>query len=111
MKYKLDFVLRRENGLEVAKEIYNTYFKDDNNVSFIDKEDVLQKVRNNCKCLENNVYNSELFDDALQFAFIELGKKFVEFRSSPKFKELYDQINLNSYIQCKMCNTGLINKF
>ena len=111
MKYKLDFVLRRENGLEVAKEIYNTYFKDDNNVSFIDKEDVLQKVRNNCKCLENNVYNSDLFDDALQFVFIELGKKFVEFRSSPKFKELYDQINLNSYIQCKMCNTGLINKF
>ena len=110
MKYKLDFVLRRENGLEVATEIYNSYFSEENFASEISNE-VLQKVRNNCRGLANNVYTAEMFDDALQFAFMELGKKFVEFRNNNKFKELYERLNLNSYIQCKLYNTGLINKF
>ena len=110
MKYKLDFVLRRENGLEVANEIYNTYFKNDDFSQEISNE-IMQKVRNNCRGLTNNVYTAEMFDDALQSAFMELGKKFVDFRNSNKFKELYDRLNLNSYIQCKLYNTGLINKF
>ena len=110
MKYKLDFVLKVETGLEVAREIYNTYFKSSKYEQIIDAA-IIEKIRKECKGLDNNVYTSELFDEALQFAFTELGKRFIDFKNSPYFKELYEELNLNSYIQCKMCNTGLINKF
>ena len=52
-----------------------------------------------------------MFDDALQYCFTELGKLFNEFRKTDKFKELYEEFYITSYIQCKMCNVGLINKF
>ena len=52
-----------------------------------------------------------MYDEALQHCFNELGKHFNEFRKTDKFKELYEEFYLTSYIQSKMYNVGLINKF
>ena len=111
MKYKLSFVLNisRNIGFSDANEIYNTYFEKEES-NYID-ENILKKVKNDCLALKNNTFTPELFDEALQFTFNELSKIFRIFRGSNDYKNLYNEIKLQSYIQCKMCNTGLINKY
>ena len=111
MKYKLSFVLNvnRNLGFNDANEIYNTYFSKEE-ANYID-ENIFKKVKNDCLALKNNTFTPELFDDALQFTFTELNKIFYIFRSTNDYKNLYNEIKLHSYIQCKMCNTGLINKY
>jgi len=116
MKFKLDCVLNNNNnnnkiqGINEATEIFNNYFSVENYSQLIEQETLL-KVREKCQILKVNGYNQGIFDDALQFAFNELDKRFSEFRNTQEFRELYEEINLNSYIHCKMFNIGLINKF
>ena len=113
MKYKLSFVLNvsKDIGLSDANEIYNTYFIENSRYENHIDNLVLNKVRNECQKLEQNTFTSELFDDALQFVFNELNRKYVVFHKTEEFNKLYKKIKLESYIQCKMCNTGLINKY
>ena len=109
MKYKLGFVLKTTRFND-ANEIYDTYFSNNAIINNIDKV-TLDKIRKDCEVLKNNTFPPELFDDALQYCFNELSKIFLVFRNTDEFKNLYDRIKLDSYIQCKMCNTGLINKY
>ena len=113
MKYKLSFVLNinKDIGLNDANEIYNTYFAPNSLYENQIDGGVLQKVRNDCQMLENNTFTPDLFDDALQSIFNELNKRFVVFHKTREYRELYEKIKLESYIQCKLCNTGLINKY
>ena len=113
MKYKLSFNLNINNdiGLNDANEIYNTYFSPNNRYENYIDAGVLQKVRNECQKLENNAFTPELFDEGLQFIFNELNRRFVVYHNTREYKELYEKIKLQSYIQCKLCNTGLINKY
>ena len=60
---------------------------------------------------ENNNSLQDIFDDALKYCYEKLGEKFIEFRKTNQFQRLYEDLAYNSYIQCKMSNTGLINKF
>jgi hypothetical protein len=60
---------------------------------------------------ENNNSLQDIFDDALKYCYEKLGDKFLEFRKTTSFQRLYEDLAYNSYIQCKMSNTGLINKF
>ena len=68
------------------------------------------KVRERSKLLNFNLLN-QIFDDALQFAFDELNKRFIKYKEINEFRELQEYINLYNFIQCKMCNIGIINKF
>ena len=113
MKYKLSFALNisKDIGLNDANDIFNTYFAKNSRYETQIEGNVLLKVRNDCQSLENNTFTPELFDEALQYAFNELNKRYVVFHNTIEFKELYAKIKLESYIQCKMCNTGLINKY
>ena len=113
MKYKLSFVLNvsKDIGLNDANEIYNTYFRENSQYENQIDINVIKKVRSDCQILENNTFTSELFDEALQYVFNELNKKYVVFHNTEEFNRLYRKIKLESYIQCKMCNTGLINKY
>jgi hypothetical protein len=114
MKYKLSFTLNinRNEGYADAVQIYNTYINNNNNLyeNLIDPY-ILNKVRNDCQVMENNTFTPELFDGALQFSFNKLQNIFSGYRKSLEYKEIYNQIKLNSYIHCKMCITGLINKY
>ena len=112
MNYKLGFILKVDNdqGFLEANEINNAYFNNAN-MDGLFPNDVINKVRNECQGLYNNHFTEGMFDDALQHCFNELGTHFSDFRKTEKFKELYEDFYLTSYIQCKMCNVGLINKF
>ena len=113
MKFKLFFDLNannRELGFAEANRINNTFFEDETNVRFIDPV-IVTKVKAECKDLNNNVLNKNMFDDALEYVYNELNKKFGEYKVSREYNELQAKISLTSYIRCKMCNVGLINKF
>lgn len=113
MNYKLGFILKVDNeqGFLEASQIRNTYFTNANIEGLFPKE-IIDKIKKECEGLDNNNHFTDgMFDEALQYSFNELGKLFNEFRRTDKFKELYEEFYLTSYIQCKMCNVGLINKF
>ena len=112
LKYKLNFAMTIDDKTEALNdlnEIYNTYFANDNyNGNLLDTAVVL-KIRKEYQGLENRIL-PEIFDQALQNAFIELGKIFDEFHNKIEYSDLYYKIKEYSYIHCKMCNTGLINQ-
>ena len=112
MKYKLDIALRTNNeqGLKEAKDIYNKYFENDGFLLYV-TQDIIFKIKSKCEILKNNTFKDDIFDDGLQYAYNQLNVKFNEFIKSDEFKELNDDIELTSLVQCKMLNTGLINKF
>ena len=87
----------------------NTYF---NNQDYGDQEfaEVASKIKSNINLNVQKVEN-EIFDEALKYSYMYLGKKFVQFKKTQDYQNLTDKLTLQSYIQCKMCNTGLINKF
>ena len=116
MNYKLGKILKinNEERLFEAMNIRNEYFGE-NNIARL-PQNVLDKVRGESLGIENldnnnNRDNNEVFDEALKYCFSELGKYFNEFKKTERFKELYNEFFLTTYIQCKMCNVGLINKF
>ena len=112
MNYKLGFKLKIDNnqGFLEASAIRDEHFNNDNSNGKLSQE-VINNVKKECEGLANNHFTENMFDDALQYSFNELGKYFNDFRKTDSFKELYEEFYLTSYIQCKMCNVGLINKF
>ena len=112
MNYKLGFKLNVDNnqGFQEARELRDEYFNNANMDGKLSNE-VYEKVTKECEGIINNHFTAEMFDEALLYCFNELGKLFNEFRKTDSFKELYEEFYLTSYIQCKMCNVGLINKF
>ena len=112
MNYKLGFKLQVDNetGFQEACNIRDAYFIDDKMNEILSK-DVVDKVKKECEGINNNHFTEGMFDEALLYSFNELGKLFNEFRKTDKFKELYEEFYMTSYIQCKMVNIGLINKF
>ena len=113
MKFRLFFELNltnKELGFAEAQRLYGNFFEDESNVRFIDPV-VVSKVKNEFKDLNNNVLSKNMFDDALEYVYNELNKRFGEYKISREYNELQAKISLTSYIRCKMCNIGLINKF
>ena len=113
MKYKLGFVLNinRDSGLNEANDILNTYFGENSRYESQLDNNVLKKVRNDCQIIANNTFTPEMFDEALQFVFNELNTIYSQFRNTKEYRQLYNKLKIESYIQCKMCITGLINKY
>jgi len=113
MNYKLGFKLKVDNdqGYLEASAIKEAYFNNDNMNEILTKE-VVDQVKKSCEGLvNNNNFTEDMFDPALLYCFTELGKFYNNFKKTDKFKELYEDFYLTSYIQCKMCTVGLINKF
>lgn len=109
MKYKLDIKLQKynENGrFNEANRIFNNYFLTDKYIVI----DIISKVKEKCQILKINESNENMFDDGLQYVFEELNNRFTDFRNTQKFKDLLYKINLDSFIECKLYNIGLINK-
>ena len=113
MKYKLNFAVNIDDKTEALNdlnEIYMTYFENDNYCqSYIDVK-IVVKIRKEYQELQNRIL-PEIFDQAMQVAFTELGKIFEIFHNKIEYSDLYYRLKDYSYIHCKMCNTGLINQF
>lgn len=112
MNFKLGFVLKVNNeiGFLEAREISDLYFSNANMDGLFPNE-IMNNIKNECNNLNNNQFTEGMFDEALKHCYNELGKDFNNFKKTDKFKDLYDEFYYTSYIQCKMCNAGLINKF
>ena len=113
MRYRFNFILNNEDDkiFNEANAIYNIFFNDDKNSKFISTE-ILLRIREEYKTFNQITKDRKIiFDEALQFTFIKLNEIFKEFKCSNEFQELNDKINIASYVNCKMYNTGLINKF
>ena len=110
MKYKLDIILNisKREKLEEANDLYNNYIIA--NAEQIDQV-VLQKVKDKCQILKLNSCNRDIFNDGLQYAYNELNLIFSQYKNSEDFSKIYTKITNNSFIQCKLLNAGLINKF
>ncbi|MCQ2821589.1 MAG: hypothetical protein MJ252_30390 [archaeon] len=113
MKFKLEFLNGEdpENCSEEAKEILETYFKGN---KFSGKFDTATQEKINS--LSNEDINrentkAEMFDLALKYSFEQLSNKFLDFKNTVQFEILRKNLAMQSYIQCKMSNTGLINKY
>ena len=110
MKFKLDMILDipKQEKLYEANDLYNNYFIA--NSQQIDQV-ILQKIKDKCQILKLNSCHKELFNDGLQYVYNELNKIFLEYKNSDDFEKIYKKITDSSFIQCKMLNAGLINKF
>jgi hypothetical protein len=109
MLYKIKF-LNGEDEESILNEfiyIYNEYFENANQNKF--NSNIINSIRKN---FQNNYnINESYFNDALLYAYKILESDFSKFKYSHTFEELEEFFNLQSYIHCKMCNTGLIKKF
>ena len=113
MKYRLNFVIGsdQEKIFNDAADIYEIFFKGNKNSRLIFTE-LLLKVREEFKTFNSNPKNRQyIFDEALQFAFQKLNDEFEEFKTSKDYYELGEKMNAASFVNCKMINTGLINKY
>jgi hypothetical protein len=111
MGYKLGYKLKDGTNDELAEAqlIRNEYFRA-NNIAHL-PEKTLENVKDKCAQLDNNHYGEDIFDEALNYCYTELGTSFEEYKKSDEFKTLYKENFLTTYIQCKMISVGLINKF
>ena len=107
MKYKLMYIAHEPEGeiVDEGKKINDTYFKE--TISSYDEP--FMKIAQDIS--QSSAIKNETFDPALKYAYDYLSNKFLDFKRLPDFKVLIDKLSLNSYIQCKMNNVGLVNKF
>ena len=113
LNYKLGFKLKIDNeqGFLEACSIRDKYFNNIN-LNIILPKDIIDKIKKECEELDNNNHFTEnMYDEALKYCYHELNNFFNDFKKTDKFKKLYDDYYISSYIYCKMYNVGLINKF
>ena len=108
-----------DNSNENIIDTGNNLISNNNNEIFDNQIINNIKAKYNSLIFNNNLINNEendkeiqeIFDDALKYCYEKLAEKFIEFRKTNSFQNLYEELAYNSYIQCKMSNTGLLNKF
>jgi len=118
MKFKLSYSLEPDDNevLANARKVYE-YFSNtssENQRNKLERNfevDILNKIKSKCLILNQKKFDYELFDDALAITYKNLYEIFLIYKRSEEFQILIDNLMLNSYIHCKMYNTGLINKF
>jgi hypothetical protein len=108
-KYKYSLESNFNNIIYEAKLIYEKYFDEDSDNKYMKKE-ILNKIRNTySQCISNKNYSYEMFDEALVCVYEYLQKRFNEFIKSEEYKLLIYNLNMNSYIQYKICSYSKMN--
>ena len=113
LNYKLGFKLKIDNeqGYVEACSIRDKYFNNIN-INIILPKDIVDKIKKECQKLDdNNHFTEDMYDEALQYCYNELNNFFNDFKRTDKFRHIYEDYYISSYIYCKMYNVGLINKF
>jgi len=118
MKFKLSYTIEPDDNkvLALGRKVYE-YFTNTESQNYRDKlekffeVEILNKTKTQCQILNQNHFDYEMFDDALSITYKNLYEIFLIYKRSEEFQILIDNLKLNSYIHCKMYNTGLINKF
>ena len=115
MKYRFEYMMD-QHGMNLPNslnQVVQLYFSEENEevLRNIDSELVIiaQKVRASYS-REINSNNPECLNEALEFVCRKLLLLFHDYKTTVDFEYLIKNLKLNSYIQCKMCNVGLLNK-
>ena len=114
MNLKLGKKLNLDNELLLrdAQEINLEFFNNVNKANI--PKNIFDKVIRDWKIINKNNMDErsiEIFDEALKYCYTELKKVFSEYKNTWEFKELFNKFFVTTFIQCRMCNNGLINKF
>ena len=111
MNFKLGKKLNLDNEqiLRDINEIKLEFFEA-NNIANLPRN-IFDGIKNEWNKFDRMNINHEIFDEALKYCYTELRKVFTEFKNSVEFKDLYNRFYLTTYIQCKLCNIGLIKNF
>ena len=106
MKYKLMYIAHEPEGeiVDEGRKINEGYFSSSKTY-----EEGFMKIVQNIS--QSNAIKNDTFDEALKYSYDYLSNKFIDFKRTPDYKVLIEKLSLNSYIQCKMNNVGLVNKF
>ncbi len=112
MKYRFKYTIEPDyyKVLDDAKYIYERFFSSSFSNMYLDVE-ITNGIKSNCQALGNDECYLDMFDDALVFVYVSLQQVYKNYKRSEGYQILIDNLNLNSYVQCKMCNTGLISKY
>lgn len=111
MEYKLSMFCE-ESQVDVNQErqnIINNYFTNNQKAAELLGEEIIESVQNGNH--SSDIKKEDIFDEALKKCYTKLGEFFENFKREKEYQTLADHLAVTSYIQCKMCNTGLINKF
>ena len=117
MNFKLECDTSEKNDegkCLLLNKIIDSYFNENgiNYLKNIDSE--LWAIGQNVKGKYNENLElekkQECLDEVLKYVFEKLLVLFNEFKNTIDFCDLIDYLKLNSFIQCKMINVGLLNK-
>jgi hypothetical protein len=110
-KYRLKFdTLSYTLLLEDSKEIYSKFFSSNSIQNYLEIE-MTNKIKSKFHTLEINESSNDVFNEPLILAYNHLEELYKKYKRTTDYKILIDNLNLNSYIQCKMSNAGLISNF
>jgi vacuolar-type H+-ATPase subunit E/Vma4 len=111
MKFKFKYSLEAEynNVVYEAKKIYNKYFGESSKENKYLSQEILNNVRKSCEMIDKGQCNYEMFDSLLVNVFEILKEKFTNFQSTEEYRTLVKNLNMNSYIQYKICSYSKMN--
>ena len=102
-KYKYSLEANFYKILDDAKDLFEKYFSSKANNTYMGDE-LLGRIRSSCeKLIAQNECKFEMFDDALVNVYAYLESRLNEYRKTDEYQTLADELNLNAYLQQKMC--------
>jgi hypothetical protein len=117
IKFKLEYNLndvKDQNNIpifnESARYIYNTYFANDNYKNKF-SDNLINSLREKENELNTNSNKKNLFDGILLACYDELLRIFEEFKKTRQFQKLKNNLSFTNYINTKLINLGMIDKY
>lgn len=92
--------------IQTAKRIYNLYFASPR--PGIDNQ-IINKIKSSCQLLDREECYIDMYDEALSYCYSFLIEHFHRYKRNEDYRLLIDNLNLHSYIRCKLSNTGLLS--
>ena len=115
MKYRLEYMVDQNNAKlpQSFNELTALYFNESNSekLNRIDSElvPIADKIRKSSMNISSQ-YNPDVLDEALKYVYKKLLVLYNEYKKTIEFGNVLDDLKLNAYVQCKLCNVGLLNK-
>lgn len=105
MKFRITFLVDRENSYLDARKIYSDFY---NTKSAIFSGNSLHSDAITLFQKEKKV-SLNMFDEGLDEAYKYLKEKYLKFQETEEFEDLVIEINYNSYLRCKLDDCNLIS--
>ena len=95
---------------ENARYIYNIYFANDNYKNKF-SDNVINSIREKENELNTNSNKKNFFDGILLVCYEELLTVFEEFKKTREFQKIKNNLSFTNYINIKLINVGMIDRY